>query len=914
MLKQNKMAKLHKIKIKYSLIVFVLVVFIFALYQLSPTFMRYYFDVTGRAVGYAKERRGATFTVVFHANTGTGTMEDQTIPCGVPTALNENTFTKPECSFKEWNTEEDGSGTSYLDEAQIASGSEDTIDLYAQWQDGVAMIVETGVRYTTFQKAIDAAGTSGQKTIKFLTNISETAKINKNQNIVLDLQKYTLSNKGTDGQAVPLTNEGTCYISNGTITTSATSAAINNNQTGTLIISGGNVTSTGTKQAIYNDKGRLEISGGYFSSVSNQRATVQNQAGGTLIITGGTIISKTANGNYGAVQNNGIMTIGTQDGSISKTSPLIQGVTYGIYASTNFTFNDGIIKGKTAAISAETKAQIGEAGYSIAHLDETIDGEVYRTAYLAITNTITFNPNGGSVTEPTRNVENGNPIGTLPEPTRNGYGFVGWFTLQEGGDEINASTLVTSDTTYFAHWTEICTITFNPNGGTVAENEREVLPGEEVGTLPIPTREGYRFDGWFTLAEGGNEISASTLVTANATYFAHWTKIHTITFNPNGGTVENGTKAVIDGEELGTLPTPTREGYRFDGWFTLAEGGDEISASTVPTTDVTYFAHWSKKHTITFNPNEGTVAEGERTVVDGETVGTLPVPTRSGYVFDGWFTLTEGGDEISASTVPTGDTTYYAHWNRVYVAEMNGTQYYSVQEAITAAPTRTPSTITLLRDIAEAITVGSTKNIILDFQNYTVNNDGDNPVITNNGTVEIISGTFTSNANTKATINNNSNANITISGGNVISTGTRSSIYNDGGTVLITGNAYLRSTATGKPDKHNLERGTVHNLANGTIIITGGTIIGVHQTAVSNSGTLTIGTDDETISTTSPVLQGKTYGVKSDVSFGFYDGILKGVTDAIDGTATENPATREVDGTETIGGQTYKTKCLELIP
>ena len=843
MLKQNKMAKLHKVKIKYSLIIFVLVVFIFALCQLNPTFMRYYFEVTGRAVGQAKETRGAVYTVVFHANTGTGTMENQTIQLGVPTALNENTFTKDGCSFKEWNTEEDGSGTSYLDEAQITMASEDTIDLYAQWQEGVAMIVETGVRYTTLQAAITAAGTSGQKNIKLLTNVSENVKINKNQNIVFDLQKYTLRNSGTDGQAVPLTNEGTCHISNGTITTSATSAAINNNSTGTLIISGGTVTSTGTKQAIYNDKGRLEISGGYFSSVSSQRATIQNQAGGTLIITGGTIISKTANGNYGAVQNNGIMTIGTQDGSVSKTSPLIQGVTYGIYASTNFTFNDGIIKGKTAAINNETKAQILETDYSITHLDETIDGTVYKTAYLAITETITFNPNGGSVTETTRNVENGNPIGTLPVPTRNGYRFDGWFTLAEGGDEISASTVATSSTTYFAHWTRIYNITFNPNEGTVAESTREVVVGEEVGTLPIPTRNGYRFDGWFTLAEGGDEISASTVPTADVTYFAHWTQIHTITFNPNGGKVADSTRTVIAGEEVGTLPVPTRNGYRFDGWFTLAEGGDEISASTIPTEDTTYFAHWSK----------------------------------------------------------------------IMVAEIDDIKYETIADALATITTNTQTTVKILTDTDENITIDANRDIILDLQNHELSADSNNAVITNNGTLTILNGTISSNVET-GTINNNSGATLKIRGGTI--TGEqRSAVYNVAGIVEISG-GYLSSAAIGTPTSDaTLERATVQNLKGGRVTITGGTIIGTVQQAISNEATLIIGTQDGSINATSPEIIGKTVGIANIKTFRFYDGIIKGIDDSISGTITQEEAnSQEVDGTEVISGQTYKTKCLEPIP
>ena len=772
MLKQNKMDKLRKVKIKYNLIIFVLVVFIFTLCRLSPTFMRYYYEVTGRAIGYAKENRGATFTVVFHENTGTGSMENQIIQCGVSTALKENTFTKAGYSFKEWNTSEDGTGTSYADEAQINIATETTIHLYAQWQQGIALLVETGVRYNTLQEAINAAGTSGQKNIRLLADIRETTKINKNQNIVFDLQRYTLSNDGNTGESVPLTNEGTCYISNGTITTSTTSAAINNNSTGKLYISGGTVTSTGTKQAIYNDKGTIEITGGYFSSVGKDRATIQNQAGATLIITGGTIISKTANGEKGAVQNSGTMTIGIQDGNVNKTSPLIQGVTYGIFASSNFTFNDGIVKGNTAAINDETKAQIGETGYEIIHLEEIIDGVTYKTAHLGTT----------------------------------------------------------------------CSITFNPNGGTVTETTRTAEIGISIGELPIPIRGGYRFDGWFTLAEGGDEISESTIVTGNATYFAHWTEKYTITFNPNCETIDNITKEVIN----------------------------------------------------------------------GNTVGTLPVLERIGWRFDGWFTLEEDGDEISASTVPTGDTTYFAHWTKYKVAEINGTQFDTITDALASITTNTQTTITVIEDTAENITIASGRKIILDMQDHALTPETNAAVITNNGTLTILNGNVSSTLAT-GTINNNAGGTLKIRGGTF--TGTqRAAVYNVKGTVEISG-GYFSSSAEGKPSNSALERATIQNLQNGKVTITGGTIVSTVQQAISNEATLTIGTQDGSINAASPVIIGQTYGIVSNNTLNFFDGIVKGIDDPISGTITQKETnSQEVDGTEVISGQTYNTKHLELLP
>ena len=71
------------------------------------------------------------------------------------------------------------------------------------------------------------------------------------------------------------------------------------------------------------------------------------------------------------------------------------------------------------------------------------------------------------------------------------------------------------------------TVTFDPNGGEVTPTTKEVKIGQAYGELPVPTRKGYTFDGWYTAAEGGDEVEATTTVTATTahTLYAHWTII-----------------------------------------------------------------------------------------------------------------------------------------------------------------------------------------------------------------------------------------------------------------------------------------------------------------------------------------------------------------------------------------------------
>ena len=95
------------------------------------------------------------------------------------------------------------------------------------------------------------------------------------------------------------------------------------------------------------------------------------------------------------------------------------------------------------------------------------------------------------------------------------------------------------------------------------------------------------------------------------------------------------------------------------------------------------------------------------------------------------------------------------------------------------------------------------------------------------------------------------------------------------------------------------------------MVVTGGTIVGIRQEAITNAGTLTIGVDDGNVNTTSPVIIGETYGLKSSTSFSFYDGVIKGINNpSVSGTLL-NSDVQIVEGTETIDGKTYNTATVE---
>jgi|GEM_PF-3214911 len=151
------------------------------------------------------------------------------------------------------------------------------------------------------------------------------------------------------------------------------------------------------------------------------------------------------------------------------------------------------------------------------------------------------------------------------------------------------------------------------------------------------------------------------------------TKTITVTLNTNGGDVSTQKKTVTKGSTYGTLPTPTRSGYKFKEWYTAKSGGSKISSATKVNTskDHTLYAQWAKQYKVTFNANGGSVKTKSKTVAKGYTYGTLPSPTRSKYAFKGWYTKKSGGTKITkdAKVSLTKNQTLYAQWSKVSVSK-----------------------------------------------------------------------------------------------------------------------------------------------------------------------------------------------------------------------------------------------------
>lgn len=168
-----------------------------------------------------------------------------------------------------------------------------------------------------------------------------------------------------------------------------------------------------------------------------------------------------------------------------------------------------------------------------------------------------------------------------------------WFDYDANYMSVTGSQGETSQKQY--------TVYFDPNGGIVSQSSKTVAAGSIVGSMPTPTREGYTFLGW-TYSQGGSaglllRTGDEMFVEKDITLYAEWKEIQASSKTyevilDNGSTCK--TITVTNGGTYGSLPTPSRDGYTFDGWYTQASGGSKITASTKVnlTSSQTLYARW----------------------------------------------------------------------------------------------------------------------------------------------------------------------------------------------------------------------------------------------------------------------------------------------------------------------------------
>ena len=226
-------------------------------------------------------------------------------------------------------------------------------------------------------------------------------------------------------------------------------------------------------------------------------------------------------------------------------------------------------------------------------------------------------------------------------------------------------------------------VEYEANGGVMYDAQGEVTTMlKSVHTVDKAhelsenqyVKEGYTWIGW-KLPDGsvkgkGEQVSNLGAKGEVITVKAEWTaNMHTVQFDPNGGSVSESSKNVYYDSAYGTLPTPWREGYTFSGWKL---GDQEISSKTVVKDDNehTLVAQWTaNSYTIVFNANGGSGSDVTQSCTyDKSTTLTANGFTRGEHIFLGWSTdknatIPQYTDrQLVLNWLGSGSMTLYAVW------------------------------------------------------------------------------------------------------------------------------------------------------------------------------------------------------------------------------------------------------------
>ena len=236
-----------------------------------------------------------------------------------------------------------------------------------------------------------------------------------------------------------------------------------------------------------------------------------------------------------------------------------------------------------------------------------------------------------------------------------------------------------------------CSISYNLNGGSfdsmqIIPDSYNILSSTDT-VLPIPTKPGYNFCGWYTSPKFYYDTEVTSIPAGSSqdySLYAKWEIItYNITYESNGGTISESYATTYTVKDSITLPTPTQNGYEFYGWYTSQNFDYDTQISIInygSTGDLTLYAEWGlNRHYINYELNGGTIdGEYERYFTVDSSDISLPTPTRTGYNFGGWYTTYTFDEGTEISFIPAGsseDVYVYAKWEIVtynITYELNG--------------------------------------------------------------------------------------------------------------------------------------------------------------------------------------------------------------------------------------------------
>ena len=279
----------------------------------------------------------------------------------------------------------------------------------------------------------------------------------------------------------------------------------------------------------------------------------------------------------------------------------------------------------------------------------------------------------------------GTEVTFTAQNAKTGYTWKGWYDNNSGtGEALSTDKVytrsITENTTIYAVYTaKTSKVTLNPQPGEGGTTSVNATTGSAMPDIEIPTRHGYTFGGYYDQEAGNgtqyyNESGKSAKdwdKEGDVTLYAKWTATpYTITYNTNGGNaIANGSYTI---EEAFILPTPTKIGSTFEGWFDNSElTGDAITTiASGSTGNKVFWAKWNiGTYDVTLDMEGGNGGTTSVQVTHGTAMPTITIPTKNDHLFDGYYDGDNGtgtkyynADGTSAKNWDKETATLYARW------------------------------------------------------------------------------------------------------------------------------------------------------------------------------------------------------------------------------------------------------------
>ena len=560
-------------------------------------------------------------------------MPDQEFEYNTPENIDANLFVKTGYTFAGWNTKADGTGLPYIDGAEVTNlATSGTVNLYAEWTPN------TNTAYKVIHKKQKVTLDGYDEIVENLTGTSDTS-------VTPTVNNYTGFTTPT-AQTVTISRLGDTVV---TYVYDREIYTISFNTDGGSTVADQSV-AYGAKVAKPADPTKTNYTFDDWYTNSNYQTPFDfdEPVTGPTTIYGKFDINTytvTFNTDGGSTEPAQVIAHG---GTVTRpsTDPTKTGYNFiNWYADSNyqtlFDFTNTTITGpttiyakfeiKTFTVSFDTDGGSSVPSQTINYggtvtrpsTDPTKTGHTfddwytdnnYQTLFdftnITITDTttiygkfdintytITFNTDGGS-TEPAQVIAHGGTV-TRPstDPTKTGYNFINWYAdsnYQTLFDFTN--TTITGPTTIYAKFEiKTFTVSFDTDGGSSVPSQTINYGGTVTRPSTDPTKTGHTFDDWYTDSNYQTpfDFTNTTITNTTTIYGKFISQSVTVTFDVDGGESVNPI-TITRGQSISTLPTTTKEDYRFEGWYLDLSDPTPVSEPFTPTTDVELKAKWQK--------------------------------------------------------------------------------------------------------------------------------------------------------------------------------------------------------------------------------------------------------------------------------------------------------------------------------